>query len=298
MKNTKNIKNTRTITATSPYDSDVPNIKMKLLASNTKLSKMNSDYLVAGLSLASHKLSGTNVCPSASPECAKLCINYSGQAIVYKKIIHGRINKTKLLHDDPSTFFNMLNWDLSKLDSIINGKYDLSKFPKFNPKHIAIRLNVFSDLPWEKMQPQLFTKYSHFQFYDYTKIVRRYQKYLDGKMPDNYHLTFSRSELNDDDCRYFLENYSNAQIAVVFKDVQKTEQMPSKYSGTLGTDLSVSDGDLHDLRFLDKGNIIGLRAKSLAKKFKNSPFLSNINTISNIQHYSIQPLKINENHKT
>lgn len=265
----------------SVYDSGAPSISLKLLSTNTKLSKMNNDYLVAGLSLAPHKLSGYNVCPAASSECSKLCINYSGHARVFPKIIQGRINKTKLLYENQFTFLKMLHNDLSKLDSILysihnkDGIYNVSLFKNFKPTKIAIRLNVFSDLPWESLDSSLFSMYSHFQFYDYTKIPKRYKKFLDGKMPPNYHLTFSRSETNDKDCLYFLENYDNAQIAMVFKGIKKDDAMPPIYNGTLGKH-NLHDGDLHDLRFLDGPGIIGLRAKSLAKSHPNSPFLVQI----------------------
>ena len=63
----------------------------------------------------------------------------------------------------------------------------------------CFRLNLTSDLPWENIRcndgMNIFEKFPHVQFYDYTKGFM--EKYLNGEMPRNYHLTFSRSESND-----------------------------------------------------------------------------------------------------
>ena len=53
------------------------------------------------------------------------------------------------------------------------------------------------------------------QFYDYTKSVSRMLKYLDGGLPSNYDLTFSRSEDNDAECDIILAEGGN--VAMVFK---------------------------------------------------------------------------------
>jgi len=76
----------------------------------------------------------------------------------------------------------------------------------------------------------------------------------------NYHITFSHSETNLDECKRALSHGLN--VAVVF-DTRKNSVLPSEFLGR-----PVIDGDLHDVRFLDghKGAIIGLRAKGPAKK--------------------------------
>ena len=79
-------------------------------------------------------------------------------------------------------------------------------------------------------------------------------EFLDGKLPANYHLTFSKKEDNGEAVDQVISKGGN--VAVVFK------QIPSAWK-----DRKVVDGDLSDLRFLDgKGVIVGLKAKGKAKK--------------------------------
>ena len=91
----------------------------------------------------------------------------------------------------------------------------------------------------------------HVQFIDYTKIRNRFK----NKLPKNYSLTFSQSEINQTDTTELLKTKSN--IAVVFRN-----KLPKKYKGR-----KVINGDKHDLRHLDPQKIIvGLTAKGRAKK--------------------------------
>ena len=146
----------------------------------------------------------------------------------------------------------------SRGEFITQLKKDLTSFSKkaikLN-KQPSVRLNGTSDIQWEKVVPSLFTEFPHIQFYDYTKISKRFA----NKLPPNYHLTFSRSENNWKECEQLLAAKHN--VTVVF-DVGRTKPLPTKYLG-----YKVIDGDKHDLRFLDKcGVIVGLRAKGKARK--------------------------------
>jgi hypothetical protein len=83
------------------------------------------------------------------------------------------------------------------------------------------------------------------QFYDYTKIPNR------RNVPSNYHLTFSRSETNQQ--HVAMTQYN---VAVVF------DTLPATYLGR-----TVIDGTETDLRFLDPNNVVvGLKANGKAKK--------------------------------
>jgi hypothetical protein len=75
------------------------------------------------------------------------------------------------------------------------------------------------------------------------------------EFPENYHLTFSRSETNDKVSQMVLEMGGN--VAVVFRN-----QLPKTWKG-----YEVVNGDDNDLRFLDKqGVVVGLIEKGMAKK--------------------------------
>jgi len=101
--------------------------------------------------------------------------------------------------------------------------------------------------------PNIMEAFSTVQFYDYTKHRNR------RDLPSNYHLTFSRSEANNDAALEWLAAGGN--VAVVF-DTKKGQALPETWNG-----YRVIDGDLTDLRFLDDKNVVvGLRAKGPARK--------------------------------
>lgn len=118
----------------------------------------------------------------------------------------------------------------------------------------AVRLNGTSDLPWERRHRQLFAAAPDTQFFDYTKIPVRMERFLAGQMPPNYHLTFSAGDANGDQAKRILDAGGN--VAIVF-----WPELPPRWRG-----FPVLDGDAHDARFLDPaGAIVGLRAKGVAR---------------------------------
>ncbi|MAH49665.1 hypothetical protein CMI37_27830, partial [Candidatus Pacearchaeota archaeon] len=123
----------------------------------------------------------------------------------------------------------------------------------------VFRPNLTSDLTWEDIADgdgdTILQKFPDTQFYDYTKSFGRMAQFLNGNLPSNYHLTFSRSEHNETLCDMVLEMGGN--VAVVFRD-----RLPKTWKG-----FEVINGDANDLRFLDKsGVVVGLIEKGLAKK--------------------------------
>src|SRR5215471_12582188 len=89
---------------------------------------------------------------------------------------------------------------------------------------------------------------------DYTKLPMPWKRTL-----SNYHLTFSHSEDNLQDCLDALAQGVN--VAVVFGN-KKSEPLPEYWHG-----YPVYNGDETDLRFTDpKGVVVGLYAKGQAKK--------------------------------
>jgi hypothetical protein len=200
-------------------------------------------FLTGILYLAPAKISGHEVCPSRSEGCTAGCLFTAGRG-AYSSVQSARIRKTQLLFNNRFEFLKILDDDI-RLLKIKADKQGLKP---------CVRLNGTSDLGWEGFAKELMEKYPDVQFYDYTKVPSRMLRYLDGKFPANYHLTFSKSESNDDDVAMVLHNGGN--VAVVFKN------KPEKYNG-----YTVVDGDQSDLRFLDGANVIvGLKAKGKARR--------------------------------
>jgi hypothetical protein len=219
---------------------------------NAKTTKGESlGWLTGILYLAPYTLSGRNVCSHASPHCAEDCLNLSGMG-VFDNVQQARIRKTQLFHASPKAFVEGLDGDIGRA----RRKADRMTL------RLALRLNGLSDLPWENLggerKVSLMERHPDLTFYDYTKNPHRMAAYLDGKMPENYKLTFSRSEVNEDIADAFVRRGGN--VAAVFS-TKKKDTLPDSYLGA-----PVIDGDTHDLRFLDpRGVVVGLRAKGKAR---------------------------------
>jgi hypothetical protein len=113
-------------------------------------------------------------CVRATPECSSSCLVFSGHNISDS---YNTVKKYALLSSlvlEPEAFIRMLAENIEK-------HHCHSLCDKTVP---FIRLNIFSDLPWELMVPELFDRFSEVQFYDYTKVPNR-------NPPANYDLTFS-----------------------------------------------------------------------------------------------------------
>ncbi len=230
---------------------------MKLLTlGNTKTIKgQKMGYMTFILHLAPSDLSGYNTCPMASEGCRSACLNTAGRGGMFKKgettnaIQKARIRKTKMFFENRNEFMIQL------LDDIRAGIRKAER-EGFIP---VFRLNGTSDIRWENVEvngfPNIMSIFPNIQFYDYTKLSNR------RNLPANYHLTFSRSESNEQDIPFLLPNHLLYNVAVVF------DVLPETYKG-----IPVVNGDDTDLRFLDpKGVIVGLKAKGKAKK-DNSGF--------------------------
>ena len=116
----------------------------------------------------------------------------------------------------------------------------------------AVRLNGTSDINWERFG--IMEKFPEVQFYDYTKIYKRALQWASGKLPKNYHITYSLNEDNKQKALYVLKRGGN--ISAVFR----SKKLPKKFHG-----YRVTNADNSDLRFIDPRNTIaGLYAKGKA----------------------------------
>jgi hypothetical protein len=216
-------------------------------ADNPKLAKSNlaeTVYRSWGLALSPAKESGYQTCSSSSPGCRNACLHHQGQARVYPDIAVARIAKTIAFFEQREAFLALLRWELER--KVILGQRD-----GFIP---AVRLNLVSDILWERIAPWIFYDFPGIRLYDYTKHVNRMLDFCAGKLPCNYHLTFSRSECNQADCLRVL--VAGGNVAVVFS----SKDLPAKWHG-----YTVVNGDETDLRFSDPRNVVvGLYAKGTA----------------------------------
>ena len=216
---------------------------MKLLSVGSNPKTLKSDalgqYVTAILYMSPARSHGLEdyptLCPKSTSGCEDSCLATSGRGNM-NAVKNARISRAQLFLKEPEVFRYLLFEELRAFSL---------RALKNNVKP-CVRLNGTSDIIWEVKLPQVFTEFPDIQFYDYTKIWQR------TDIPDNYHLTYSYSEVNTD-----LKDIPG-NVAVVFGG----PKIPETYEG-----IRVIDGTTHDLRFLDDPEVIvGLRALGRAKK--------------------------------
>ena len=223
---------------------------MKLLSDNNKISKGEKfGFYTLGVHLSPANKSGYEVCSWRSKGCTLACLDTAGKWSNTPTVQNSRINKTRFFFENKQGFLCQL---VKEIGLAVKRADKKGLTPCF-------RLNLTSDLPWESIKnadrKTIFDLFPSVQFYDYTKGFSRMKSYLQGEMPKNYHLTFSRSESNDAQCEIILALGGN--VACVFSD-----ELPKTWQGK-----RVVNGDESDLRFNDpQGCVVGLSTKGKAKK--------------------------------
>lgn len=237
---------------------------------NTKTRK-NVGIITGGLSMSPKTSGGTGVdfCPHSSPACVAGCLDSTGLASIFDRIKIARKAKS-------------MAWIMHREESksmIIKDIRSLKRKADKQGKKLAIRLNMFSDIVWEKEFPELFTMFPDVQFYDYTKNPHRFRK--NHSLPENYHLTFSRSEKNHKTALNILKRGFN--VAVVFHNDGPftgnragNQVLPSEWKG-----FPVYNGDESDMRFDDpKGCVVGLKLKAPNKKQRENVIKSGFSVLT------------------
>jgi hypothetical protein len=214
-----------------------------------------------------------NMCPHASNGCAAACLAmYSGQAAMVRNsdsadvrnnVRASRIEKTREFMTNRAAFMQALSIQLARqYRRAVNDGFSLIARPNggtdigFEGVGISVdpvlaaKLSDVSGMPIAPGRyASLFALFPFVRFNDYTKNHIRMRRFLDGKMPSNYHLTFSRSEANAWEVQDIITRGGN--VAVVF------DHRPETWRG-----VPVIDGDAHDLRCTDPaGVIVGLTPK-------------------------------------
>lgn len=206
---------------------------MKLLTiDNFKTSKsIDYGYLTGILYLAPFNIADkqVNLCPNSTAGCRASCLYTAGRG-AFKSIQQSRIIKTLHYLNNKEGFIDQLQDDINQLRK---------KAFKLGLKPV-VRLNGTSDINWQIEAARLIHVNHDIIFYDYTKCLDRRSIFK------NYHLTYSASETNLNEC---LELNKQGETIAIVK------------SG-----LNEYNGDQHDLRFLNRGQVVYLRPKGKAKK--------------------------------
>jgi len=245
--------------------------------SNPKLAKEGEsvpEFRTIGLSLSPSTESGrVNTCACATQECRAACLNKAGRGAM-SSVQKARLERTDMLLDKPDHFMTVVHHEIAAHERAATRA----------GQRAAVRLNIVSDIPHEKLHPEVFTDHPNVQFYDYTKIAGRVLN-PDGtpkQLPKNYHLTFSSTGIEGPDnnwhhARQHLDN--GGTVAMVFaaragrggKRPRQGDTLPSYViDEATGKKYRVIDADIHDHRHLDRvyndvpegeGIIAGLRIK-------------------------------------
>lgn len=215
----------------------------ELLSDEVEKLKKGDGLRLLMLAFSPHTISGDDVCPHSTPGCRKHCVAFSGNG-KYDAVTRARIARTRLMIDEPLAFLSLLVHLLDK---------EAAKSP------LAVRLNGFSDIRWEKVLPEWFwTRYATVTFYDYTKHSSLSRP--STALPGNYTLTYSVTERTT--AKQFQRELSTRNVAVVVETRGGTLRATGKYRDLPVIDHPTVDGDKNDRRFDDpKGSIVMLRRK-------------------------------------
>lgn len=223
--------------------------------SNAKQAKNEGrGYLSYNLSLAPHKLSGHSMCARAAiAGCDKTCLGDKTGRNEFDENKQAKINRTLFYKDSPEQFITTLHDDI----------YRAERKAKKNDLSLLVRLNNYSDQPWELLYPELFDWHPNTQFMDYTKLPFR------KDLPDNYDLTYSLSAKIESkyDFAKSLDYYGRSSFVVskmlfdiVFKDLKERESVSTTINGET---LFYLNGDIHDMTFTrPKNSFLVLREKT------------------------------------
>jgi len=204
---------------------------------NTKLAKTNraAPFRYAGLSL----YPTNQICPGAKAAgCLDTCLSEAGRG-KFENVRSARRAKTEYWLNDRPDFLAQLRREL----------HNFSKTCERAGVRPAVRLNVLSDIPFER-HIDMGGEFADIQFVDYTKMVSR----LD-KTPANYQLIFSYSGSPTFANQNRKAFQTTAPIAVVFR-----HGLPRVFKSR-----PVIDGDRDDIaNAFSHLCVIGLRAKGPA----------------------------------
>ena len=210
---------------------------------------------VWNLALAAADRSGYEVCPQRGA-CTAGCVGDAGNG-GYGLVQAVRRARTRFVIRHARHFLALL---VSELDAAVA-----------SDGRIAVRLNAYSDIRWERVLPAwLWERYAGtVAFYDYTKHSPRSRP----TVPANYSLVYSHNERTTPRMmREALEAGRNVAVVVDIRGgvdhrTGAKRPIPSEVLG-----VPAIDGDVHDRRYADPaGVVVVLRRKGTLRA--DSPFV-------------------------
>lgn len=233
-----------------------------LLSANSKLRKLPGRagrYRAIGLAMAPAAYSGRDLCAWRTAGCTAACNGFwSGMNVTVS---------TRLALIGRALLFNYFR-------EIFGAKLraELANFAKLCGRlgvRPAVRLNVSTDIVWERLFAEIFGEFSMISFLDYTKALPRHRE----KLPANYSLCHSFNERTTAaDVEAIVSAGRNVVIA--FDSAYAPSRglwgaLPAsvRFTDDSGRDftLPVVNGDRHDLRLpgMDgRGVVVGLHGKA------------------------------------
>jgi len=220
---------------------------------NPKTAKNASEeWLPVALSMAPADVAGVGTVCAYAKSCAAICLNETGHGPM-DDVQRARIARTVIWKTERQYCLDRLATELAIWEQRAERK----------GKRVCARLNMLSDIPWERYG--IIDAFPNIQFYDYSKYPKRF-----GNVRDNYWVTFSRdSESDNTHCLDILRKGCN--VAIAFDDgVCSLGRVNQRKAGTYRFDMPerykrfpVIDGDVTDARWTDpRGVWVGLRFKS------------------------------------
>jgi hypothetical protein len=193
--------------------------------------------------------SGCNTCAAHTPECAASCLDVAGNPGFMGVKTSGRARRTfmfaynknaalikmakeidRMVYDANSAGLNFglrlngtsdIAWESDRYKFVFQRSTKLGQSKKKKAIKEGVERGSGYNCPTEPDAPKsIFCHFPEVQFYDYTKIFSRAMDAAQGKMPKNYHLTFSYSEkTNLKEMERLLDAGGN--VAMVFAFAEK-----------------------------------------------------------------------------
>ena len=214
-------------------------------------------------------------CVGSSKGCRATCLSFSGQNQVADEAIMYKHAMSAALLADPMAFLRLMVEGIRK-EMNYKGGGGVERW---------VRLNVYQDLPWEVIFPDLIDRAGDegekaskkvggwipkLRAYDYTKTPNR-------EFTQNYNLTFSYNGVNAEECRNELAKGRNIAVVIilpskegkVLRGTDVWEQMPlrTRYKVEIDKLKAQIDYEVKQSGLTDRKKIEALKRKIALKQF-------------------------------